>query len=170
MADHGEMGCLAMAVNDGGVPPILAQKHDAEPSAFTPENLLREAGRQKLITESPIPEICAFDNDCDIVRSPLARGEARLQPRWACYHAELYSFSRGGIELGIVRCAVGASIAVLIAEEMFASVRNLLVSAHVTNQLGRVEREFEEVEADGSEGALQFLAIAADRLRSGFLP
>ena len=35
--------CPAMAVNDGGVPPILAQKHDTQPSAFTPENLLREA-------------------------------------------------------------------------------------------------------------------------------
>ena len=32
-----------MAVNDGGVPPILAQKHYAQPSEFTPENLLREA-------------------------------------------------------------------------------------------------------------------------------
>jgi hypothetical protein len=38
---------LVMADNDGGVPPILAQKHYAQPSAFTPENLLREARRQK---------------------------------------------------------------------------------------------------------------------------
>ena len=34
--------CPAMAVNDGGVLPILAQKHDTQPSAFAPENLLRE--------------------------------------------------------------------------------------------------------------------------------
>ena len=32
-----------MTVNRGGVPPILAQKHYSAPSAFTPENLLREA-------------------------------------------------------------------------------------------------------------------------------
>jgi hypothetical protein len=38
---------LVMADNDGGVPPILAQKHYTQPSAFTPENLLREARRQK---------------------------------------------------------------------------------------------------------------------------
>jgi hypothetical protein len=28
--------CLVMALNDGGVPPILAQKHYAQPSAFSP--------------------------------------------------------------------------------------------------------------------------------------
>jgi hypothetical protein len=36
-----------MAVNDGGVTPILAQKHCTQPSAFAPENLLREARREK---------------------------------------------------------------------------------------------------------------------------
>ena len=109
-----------MAVNDGGVPPILAQKYYSQPSAFTPENLLREARRQKGIMDSRIPEICVLDPDGDIVRSLLARGEARLEPGWACYHTQLYLFSRDGIEFGIVGCAVGASFAVLIAEEMFA--------------------------------------------------
>src|SRR6516164_10965777 len=52
--------CLVMAVNDGGVPPILAQKHDRQRSAFTSENLLREARRQKRITDSSIPNICVF--------------------------------------------------------------------------------------------------------------
>ena len=84
--------CLVMVVNDGGVPPILAQKHYAQPSAFTPENLLREARRQKRTTGSSIPEICVLDPDGDIVRSLLARGEARLEPGWACYHTQLYSF------------------------------------------------------------------------------
>jgi len=53
--------CLVMAVNDGGLPPILAQKHYTRPSAFTPENLLREARRQKRITSSNIPDICVLD-------------------------------------------------------------------------------------------------------------
>ena len=109
-----------MAVNDGGVPPILTQKHYMQPSAFTPENLLREARRQKRITGSSIPDICVLDPDGDMVRSLIARGEARLESGWACYHTELYSFSRDGIDLGIVGCAVGAPYAVLIAEEMFA--------------------------------------------------
>jgi hypothetical protein len=119
-----------MAVNDGGVPPILAQKHYEQPSAFTPENLLREARRQKRITG-----ICVLDPDGDIVRSLLARGGARLEPGWACYHTQLYSFSRGGIEFGIVGCAVGASYAVLIAEEMFASGCKLLISVTSSGQI-----------------------------------
>jgi uridine phosphorylase len=270
-----------MAVNEGGVPPILAQKHYAQPSAFTPENLLREARRQKRTTGSSIPEICVLDPDGDIVRSLLARGEARLEPGWACYHTQLYSFGRGGIEFGIVGCAVGASYAVLIAEEMFASGCKLLISvtssgqivpvrpppyfiiieralrdegtsyhymapsdysdadagliaaldgafgefpvpvfagatwttdapfretqsaidamcrrnlmavemeaaalyafaqvrqkpvlcfAHVTNQMGRIDGDFEKGEADGSHDALQLIAIAGDRLRSRLLP
>jgi uridine phosphorylase len=273
---HNEV-CLVMAVNDGGVPPILAQKYYTQPSAFTPENLLREARRQKRITDSGIPDICVLDPDGDIVRSLLARGEARLESGWACYHTQLYSFNRGGIEFGIIGCAVGASYAVLIAEEMFASGCKLLISvtssgqivpvrpppyfiiieralrdegtsyhymeasdyshadaglisaldgafrgvpvpvltgatwttdapfretqpaidamvkrnlmavemeaaalyafaqvrqkpvlcfAHVTNQMGRVDGDFEKGEADGSHDALQLIAIVADRLRS----
>ena len=270
-----------MAVNDSGVPPILAQKHYAQPSVFTPENLLREARRQKRITDSRVPEICVLDPDGDIVRSLLRRGEARRGPGWACYHTQLYSFSRGGIEFGIVGCAVGASFAVLIAEEMFESGCRLLISvtssgqivpiheppyfivieralrdegtsyhymapsdyshadagliaaldgaftefsvpvltgatwttdapfretqpaidamvernlmavemeaaalyafaqvrqkpvlcfAHVTNQMGRVDGDFEKGEGNGSHDALQLIAISADRLRSRLQP
>jgi uridine phosphorylase len=124
-----------MAVNDGGVPPILAQKHYAQPSAFTPGNLLREARRQKRITDAGIPEICVLDPDGDIVPSLLACGEARLESRWACYHTQLYTFSRGGIDFGIVGCAVGAPYAVLIAEEMFASGCKLLISVTSSGQI-----------------------------------
>jgi uridine phosphorylase len=270
-----------MAVNDGGVPPILAQKHYPKPSAFTPENLLREARRQRRVPDSSIPEICVLDPDGDIVRNLLASGEAGLESGWACYHSQLYSFNRGGIDFGIVGCAVGASYAVLIAEEMFASGCKLLISvtssgqivpvrpppyfiiieralrdegtsyhymppsdyshvdagliavldgafekfrvpvltgatwttdapfretqpaidamvernlmavemeaaalyafaqarqkpvlcfAHVTNQMGRVDGDFEKGEADGSRDALQLIAIAADRLRLRMLP
>src|SRR6201984_3198418 len=123
-----------MAVNDR-VPPILAQKHYTRPSAFAPENLLREARRQKRIADSSIPEICVLDPDGDIVRSLLACGEARLESGWACYHTQLYIFGRGGIEFGIVGCAVGASYAVLIAEEMFASGCKLLISVTSSGQL-----------------------------------
>jgi len=265
-----------MAVDDGGIPPILAQKHYTQPSAFTPENLLREARRQKRMAVSGIPDVCILDPDGDIVRSLLARGEAWLETGWACYHTLLYSFSRGGVEFGVVGCAVGASYAVLIAEEMFASGCKLLISvtssgqilpmrpppyfmvidralrdegnsyhympaseyshadaglmasldgafeklsvpvltgatwttdapfretqpaieamverklmavemeaaalyafararqkpvlcfAHVTNQMGRIDGDFEKGEADGSHDALQLIAIAADRLR-----
>ena len=127
--------CLVMAVNDGGVPPILAQKHYTQRSAFTPESLLRETRRQKRIAASSIPEICVLDPDGGIVRSLLARGEARLESGWACYHTQLYCFSRGGIDFGIVGCAVGALFAVLIAEEMFASSCKLLISVTSSGQI-----------------------------------
>jgi hypothetical protein len=100
-----------MAVHEGGVPPILAQKHYAQPSALTPENLLREARRQKRIADASVPDICILDPDGDVVRSFL------------CF-------------------------------------------AHVTNQLERVDGQFEKGEADGSHDALQLIAITADRLRS----
>jgi uridine phosphorylase len=273
--------CFEMAANDGEVPPILAQKQYAQPSAFTPESLLREARRQKRIPPYSTPAICILDPDGDILRSLLANGEARLEKGWACYHTQLYSFSRGGMEFGIVGCAVGASFATLIAEEMFASGCKLLISvtssgqivpvrpppyfividralrdegtsyhyappsdyshadaglisklngaferlpvpvltgatwttdapfretqaaidamaernlfavemeaaalyafararqkpvlcfAHVTNQMGRIDGDFEKGEADGSRDALELIVTAADRLRSLVLP
>ena len=57
-----------MAVNDGGVPPILAQKHYTRPSAFTPENLLSEARRQQKTMGFRIPDIFLIKPDRDIAR------------------------------------------------------------------------------------------------------
>jgi uridine phosphorylase len=53
----------------------------------------------------------------------------------------------------------------------FAQVRqkSVLCFAHVTNQMGRVDGDFEKGEADGSHDALQLIAIAADRLRCRLL-
>lgn len=47
-------------------PPILDHKFYDQPSEFQPENLLREARRQKEITELVIPEVCILDPDGDI--------------------------------------------------------------------------------------------------------
>jgi uridine phosphorylase len=124
-----------MSINRGELPPILAQKHYEMPTAFTPENLLREARRQKRIANARIPATCILDPDGDIVRSLVTRGAARLDPAWACYHTQLYSFSHSGIDFGIVGCAVGASFAVLIAEEMFASGCELLISMTSSGQI-----------------------------------
>jgi uridine phosphorylase len=126
---------MPMSTNHDEIPPILAQKHYSTPSAFTPGNLLREARRQRRGTEADIPAICLLDPDGDMVRSLVARGEAQLDPAWACYHTRLYSFSHGGIDFGIVGFAVGASFAVLIAEEMFASGCKLLISMTSSGQI-----------------------------------
>jgi len=124
-----------MSVDRGDDPPILAQKHHSVPSAFTPENLLREARRQKLVPAANIPAVCILDPDGDIVRSLVAAGAARLDPAWACYHTQLYSFAHQGQDFGIVGCAVGASFAVLIAEQMFASGCRLLISVTSSGQI-----------------------------------
>jgi uridine phosphorylase len=116
-------------------PRILSGKHYEEDSAFVPTSLLREARRQKELADRPVPEVCVLDPDGDIVRQTRGAGRATRDPDWACYHTDLYRLSHGGVELGIVPCAVGASFAVLIAEQLFASGCRLLVSVTSSGQL-----------------------------------
>ena len=78
------------------VPPILRDKHYTKGSAFTPENLLREARRQKELPDIPVPEVCILDPDGDIVRYLRASGRARAFRGWACYHSEMPSKRAGG--------------------------------------------------------------------------
>lgn len=122
-------------MSDFNTPPILSRKNFGEPSIFDPKNLMREARRQLGIPEGNIPEICLLDPDGDILRHLKRTGEATLNENWACYHSELYNFSLGEINYGIVGCAVGASYAVLIAEEMFASGCRLVLSMTSSGQI-----------------------------------
>jgi len=108
--------------------PILTHKDHLSPSVFTPENLLREARRQKSILEGNIPKICILDPDGDIVQNLASSGLAERNRYWACYHTSMYDFIYEGIEFGIVGNAVGASFAVLVAQEMFACGCELLIS------------------------------------------
>ena len=117
------------------LPPILADKEFTAPSIFEPANLLREARRQKGLTEAKIPEICILDPDGDILRWLRRAGRASLSPAWACYHTELYEFDHGGEHFGIIGCAVGASFAVLLAEQFFASGCRFLVSVTSAGQI-----------------------------------
>ena len=116
-------------------PPILLHKHHAAPSAFTPENLLREARRQKNLAEATVPPVCILDPDGDIVRYLRKAGRAERLRNWACYHTDLCVFEQDGIEYGIVGCAVGSAFAVLIAEEFFASGCRLLLSMTSAGQI-----------------------------------
>lgn len=121
------------------MPPILAHKLYGAPSVFTPENLLREARRQKATAIEPVPEICLLDPDGDIVRRLLALGRARRHQGWVCYHTDLYVFEIDGLTVGVVGCAVGSSFAVLVAEELFASGCGLLISVTSSGQLAARE-------------------------------
>lgn len=120
-------------------PPILRGKSHRAPSVFTPDALLREARRQKGVEAGAVPEICILDPDGDIVRHLRATGRTRLLPQWPCYHTELDGFEHGGLELGIVGCAVGAAFAVLVAEELFACGCRLLLSMTSAGQIAPVQ-------------------------------
>ncbi len=109
--------------------PLLTPRDDYDQSSvFTPENLLREARRQKNIPLVDVPPMCMLDPDGDLVAYLLKQGKASRHPGWACYHTTLYTFTHRGVSFGIIGCAVGASFAVLVAEELFASGCQLVIS------------------------------------------
>lgn len=116
-------------------PPILADKDYTAASVFEPANLLREARRQKCVSEIAVPEICILDPDGDILRALRRDHRGQLSPGWACYHTELWEFDHGGDRFGIIGCAVGASFAVLLAEELFVSGCRLLISMTSAGQI-----------------------------------
>ena len=118
-----------------GETPLLLSKDHAAPSVFLPENLLREARRQKGHPAGDIPDVCVLDPDGDIVRQLKADGSGELSPHWACYHTDLWVTEHRGQGIGVVGCAVGASFAVLVAEQMFASGCQLLVSVTSSGQI-----------------------------------
>jgi uridine phosphorylase len=116
-------------------PPILAEKHYADPSVFDVANLMREARRQKGLPVGDVPPICVLDPDGDLVDYLRASGQSRPLAAWACYHTTLDVFDLNGIPVGIVGRAVGASFAVLIAEELFVSGCRLLISVTSAGQV-----------------------------------
>lgn len=84
-----------------------------------------------------MPRVCVLDPDGDIVRTLLKERRARRDPSWACYHTDLYTFILRGRRVGIIGCAVGASFAVLLAEELFASGCELLISVTSSGQISK---------------------------------
>ena len=102
-------------------PPILDNKDTTSPSVFVASALLREARRQKNLPTVPVPPVCVLDPDGDLVRTLRETGRTKPFSGWPCYHTELDTFSLAGQVVGIVGRVVGASFAVLVAEELFAS-------------------------------------------------
>ncbi len=117
------------------VPPILAEKHYDAPSVFDVANLMREARRQKNLPAGDIPSVCVLDPDGDLVEYLRASGRAHPHPAWACYHTTLDVVDLNGIPVGVVGRAVGASFAVLVAEELFVSGCQLLISVTSAGQI-----------------------------------
>lgn len=116
---------------------ITSNKSYNEDSVFKPENLLREARRQKSILHGTVPKVCMLDPDGDILSYLQKTEQVKSMDHWACYHTLMYVFNYNELEIGIISNAVGASFAVLLAEQMFVSGCELLVSitsAGIINQ------------------------------------
>jgi len=116
------------------VPLVDAKQYDA-PSVFRPENLLREARRQKDLDDRPVPDVCVLDPDGDLVRHARANGTAQRNPHWPGYHTTMYNVDIGDQTVGVIGCAVGASFAVLVAEQLFAAGCQLLISITSSGQI-----------------------------------
>ncbi|MDZ7605364.1 MAG: nucleoside phosphorylase [Cyclobacteriaceae bacterium] len=108
---------------------IVNDKDYNSPSVFLPENLLREARRQKGLSQCSVPEICVLDPDGDFADFFLEKGKAKKNDCWACYH----SISLILYELMIMKSVSlhelsGSSYAVLVAEQLFVSGCKYLIS------------------------------------------
>jgi uridine phosphorylase len=121
--------------DDRELASLLRRSDQDEPSVFLPENLMREARRQLDLPAGRVPAVCLLDPDGDVVRYLRRSGRATRSESWACYHTELWETSVRDLTVGIVGCAVGAAFAVLIAEQLFVSGCELLVSVTSAGQV-----------------------------------
>jgi purine-nucleoside phosphorylase len=82
-----------------------------------------------------VAPICVLDPDGDMVDYVRRHHAAKASAHWACYHTEMWEWTADGIRYGIVGHAVGSSFAVLVAEQLFASGCQLLMSVASAGQI-----------------------------------
>ncbi|MBC7948921.1 MAG: nucleoside phosphorylase [Chitinophagaceae bacterium] len=99
--------------------PLFEHNHADEP-VFLPGNMLEAARVQKNLSTFITPEGCLLDFDGELVEFLVASGKAVLESSWPCFHTRLYRWRTNETEYGIIGGTVGASFAVLVAEELFA--------------------------------------------------
>jgi uridine phosphorylase len=127
--------------------PLPAGKEYGQDSVFRPENLLREARRQRHLPEVAVPLVCLLDPDGDVVRYLAGPGNGHRHPGWACYHTDMWvtrvpssDRPQPPMEIGVVGNAVGAPFAVLVAEQLHASGAELIISITSAGQLTSLAR------------------------------
>ena len=121
-----------------GHAPLLERADHSAPSVFRPENMLREARRQKGLNSGTVPSVCVLDPDGDMVDHVRGRHGARRSRHWACYHTRLWEWEQNGLRYGIIGYAVGGPFSVLVAEQLFASGCRLLVNIASAGQIADV--------------------------------
>ncbi len=117
-------------------PPILQNKHYSHTSLFEPAALIREARRQKGLDQCSVPTFCVLDPDGDLSRH-LKESGVPTNNSWACYHTEMRDLRLVDGSVGVIGCAVGASFAVLVAEQLFASGCEFMMSITSAGQLAQ---------------------------------
>jgi uridine phosphorylase len=81
-----------------------------------------------------------LDPGGDIVRYVKNSGSGRQHEGWTCYHTEMWVVDVNGLEIGVVGMAVGASFAVLVAEQLAVSGARLTISV---TSAGRITESLE---------------------------
>lgn len=118
-----------------GLLPLIERADHRAPSVFRPENMMREARRQKGLAAGPVPRIVLLDPDGDMVDYVRAHRAARRSTVWACYHTDMWEWEEEGLAFGVVGYAVGSSFSVLVAEQAFVCGCELLISIASAGQI-----------------------------------
>lgn len=118
-----------------GFLPLIERADHRAPSVFRPENMMREARRQKGLAAGQVPRIVLLDPDGDMVDYVRAHRAARRSTVWACYHTDMWEWEEEGLAFGIVGYAVGSSFSVLVAEQAFVCGCELLISIASAGQI-----------------------------------
>jgi len=122
-------------MNSNPLPPIIS--HDlAEPTIFNPGKLIELSRLQKGLPPCPVPSGCLLDFDGEILEYLASSRQAEFDPNWPCFHTRLYRWKSGENEFGIIGGTIGAPFAVLVAEELFASGCQSLVTLGSAGLIG----------------------------------
>ena len=127
-----------MPISEAKTPPILRHKNHEASSAFTPENLLRQASQAKTASEHRRPK-SAFSIQMAISCATYVPPNAPASTRAGPATTPSVRLPQRRARLRHCGCAVGAAFAVLIAEELFASGCRLLISITSAGQIAPLQ-------------------------------
>jgi uridine phosphorylase len=134
----GRYGFRAGGDRAAGAAPLIERIDHAAPSIFRPENMLREARRQKGMVAGAVPSVCILDPDGDIVSYLRRHHSAAPSCHWACYHTTMWEATAAGVHCGVIGHVVGASFSVMVAEQLFASGCELVIGIASAGQITAV--------------------------------